>query len=380
MPHQPAPPGADRETRVSVLLVMGTRPEIIKLAPVYWALRDEHPDSDPIVVLTGQHDEHARELCAELDMPVDVDFGIQADRPAALLGRCLESLDALIVERQPSIVVVQGDTSSTLAGAIAGFYGGVPVAHVEAGLRTGDLAAPFPEEGNRKLITAISAMHFPPTESALQRLLAEDVSADRIALVGNTVVDAVRHIAGVTESGPRAAGVHVLVTIHRRENWGAPFERMCVAIRDLVLERNALRCTFVMHPNPALQERARAILGDVGRIELLLPMGYTRFVELLKSADVILTDSGGIQEEAVSLEKPLVVLRRSTERAEGVEQGVAVLGGDTGHELASDVDAALALDISAHRDLYGDGTAGRRIAAAVASGRIGAALDPIAAS
>lgn len=362
---------------MSILLVMGTRPEIIKLAPVYWALRDEHPESDPVVVLTGQHAQHARDLCAELDMPADVDFGIQADRPSVLLGRCLERLDALIVERQPSKVCVQGDTSSTLAGAIAGFYGGVPVAHVEAGLRTGDLSAPFPEEGNRKLITAIAAMHFPPTESAVRRLLAEDVSRERIALVGNTVVDAVRHIAAISDSRARADGVHAVVTIHRRENWGAPFERMCVAIRDLVLERKDLSCSFVMHPNPALQERARAILGDVGRIELLLPMGYTKFVELLKSADVILTDSGGIQEEAVSLEKPLVVLRRSTERAEGVEQGVAVLGGDTGHDLAGDVDTALALDLSADRDLYGDGTAGRRIAAALASGRIESALDAL---
>lgn len=362
---------------MSVMLVMGTRPEIIKLAPVYWALRDHHPGSEPVVVLTGQHGQHARDLCAELEMPVHHDLGIQCSRPSELLGRSVQKLDDLIVEIEPTMVAVQGDTSSTLAGAIAAFYAGVPVAHVEAGLRTGDLAAPFPEEGNRKLIAAVAAMHFPPTGSARDRLVAENVDPGLIALVGNTVVDAVRHIAAASEERTRPAGVHAVVTIHRRENWGAPFDRLCGAIRELVLERADLSCSFVMHPNPALQQRAREILGDLERVELLLPMGYLAFVALLKSADVILTDSGGIQEEAVSLEKPLVVLRRSTERAEGVEQGIAVLGGDTGHDLAANVDTALGLDISADRDLYGDGTAGRRIARALTSGRVADALDAL---
>lgn len=353
-----------------VLVVMGTRPEIIKLAPIVWAMRRNHPEHELTVVLTGQHEHHARELCAELDVPFDHDLGIRVDRPAVLLGRATEALDELIRERTPDVVCVQGDTTSTLAGALAGFYSMLPVAHVEAGLRTGDLSAPFPEEGNRKIIGAFGAMHFAPTEIAVKRLLAEDVDPETIVLAGNTVVDAVRFVASSVTPADRMGEVHAIVTIHRRENWGEPFEVMCRAVRGLVESRPELGVSFVMHPNPALQERARAVLGEVERVRLLQPMGYRSFVGLLSSADVILTDSGGIQEEAVSLERPLVVLRRSTERTEGVDAGVAILAAPGGVGLGDSVDEALALDLSADTDLYGDGHAGERIARALVSGRI----------
>lgn len=356
-----------------VMIVMGTRPEIIKLAPIVWAIRDNHPEHELTVVLSGQHEAHARDHCAALDVEWDADLGIRVDRPAVLLGRCTEALDEIIQERKPDVMCVQGDTTTTLAGALAGFYAQLPVAHVEAGLRTGDLSAPFPEEGNRKIIGAFASMHLAPTQSAIDKLLAEDVDPETIVLAGNTVVDAVRKVAAEAEPADHPGELHAVVTIHRRENWGEPFELMCNSVRKLVESRPELGVSFVMHPNPALQERAKAVLGETERVQLLQPMGYLAFVSLLASADVILTDSGGIQEEAVSLAKPLVVLRRSTERTEGVDAGVAVLAGAGGIGLDESVDEALALDLSADRDLYGDGKAGERIARALVSGRIGEA-------
>jgi UDP-N-acetylglucosamine 2-epimerase (non-hydrolysing) len=213
-------------------------------------------------------------------------------------------------------------------------------------------------------------MHFAPTQTAVDRLLAEDVDPEDVVIAGNTVVDAVRKVASEAEPAEHPGELHAVVTIHRRENWGEPFELMCESVRKLVESRPELGVSFVMHPNPALQERARAVLGETDRVRLLQPMGYLAFVGLLTSADVILTDSGGIQEEAVSLEKPLVVLRRSTERTEGVDSGVAVLAGAGGIGLDDSMDEALALDLSADRDLYGDGRTGERIAKALVTGHI----------
>ncbi|MBA4370064.1 MAG: UDP-N-acetylglucosamine 2-epimerase (non-hydrolyzing) [Coriobacteriaceae bacterium] len=355
---------------MSIAVVMGTRPEIIKLAPVVWALQDRHPARSVRTLLTGQHGTFAHDLCAELGIPVDEDLGIQCDHPSELLGRAVQGADAWLRRIGAEAVVVQGDTTSVLAGALAGFYRRLPVAHVEAGLRTGDLTRPFPEEGNRRLVGGIARMHFAPTELARRRLLAENVDPARIVVVGNTVVDAVRRFAGGAASGREPGTRRALVTIHRRESWGGEFEDLCLGVADLADAEPDLHVDFVMHPNPALQSRARETLGHADRIRLLEPMTYVPFVQLLASADVVLTDSGGIQEESVSLGKPLVVLREVTERPEGVSAGVAFIGGVTREGLARAAEDALALGETSDRDLYGDGRAGERIADMLAAGRM----------
>lgn len=353
-----------------VALVMGTRPEIIKLAPVVWALESDFPQVERYVVLTGQHGENAHRFCDELRVSVDTDLGRSSDRPAALLGECVAELDRLFGEVVPDVVVVQGDTSSTLAGALAGFYRGIPVAHVEAGLRTGDLARPFPEEGNRRLVGAVTGLHFAPTQHAHEKLMAENIDPRIVALVGNTVVDAVRQVASAAGTAEGRDRLRVVVTMHRRESWGPEYEDLCRGVSDLVASREEADVVFVMHPNPALQARARGVLGDNERIELCLPMGYLDFVSLLSSADLILTDSGGIQEEAVSLGIPLVVLRETTERPEGLTGRAAVLGGVSRESVVLAAERALALGPAADRDLYGDGAAGERIAAMLVAGRV----------
>ncbi len=352
-----------------VAVVMGTRPEIIKLAPVVWALAEGHPDVDTRILLTGQHGGFAQELCTELGLPVDRDLGIMAPHPSELLSRAVAGVDTWIEETGPDVVVVQGDTTTVLAGALAGFYRRLPVAHVEAGLRTRDLSRPFPEEANRRLVGAIAAMHFPPTAGSRDALLSEAVDPATIVVVGNTVVDAVRRYAVDRDrgaGGPRRA----LVTIHRRESWGPEFENLCLGVADLVDAEPDLHVDFVMHPNPALQARAGETLGHADRIRLLRPMTYVPFVRLLSAADIVLTDSGGIQEEAASLGTPLVVLREVTERPEGVEAGAAFMGGVTREGLVAGVAAALGAGRSAPRDLYGDGRAGARIADMLVAGRM----------
>ncbi|TLM70024.1 MAG: UDP-N-acetylglucosamine 2-epimerase (non-hydrolyzing) [Actinobacteria bacterium] len=350
-------------------VVMGTRPEIIKLAPVVWALAERHPDVECRVLLTGQHGRFAHELCAELGVPVHDDLEVMAPHPGDLLARAVSGCDGWIEAERPDAVVVQGDTTSVLAGALAAFYRKVPVAHVEAGLRTGDLTRPFPEEANRRLVGGIAAMHFAPTAGARDALLAEAVPSEAIVVVGNTVVDAVRRYA-VSDAARGPGERRALVTIHRRESWGTEFEQLCLGVADLADAEPDLRVDFVMHPNPALQARARETLGHADRIRLLQPMTYVPFVELLSAADVVLTDSGGIQEEAASLGTPLVVLREVTERPEGVAAGAAFLGGVTREGLASAVEEALAAGRGDARDLYGDGHAGERIADMLAAGRM----------
>jgi len=344
----------------AVVLVAGSRPEIIKLAPVMWSLRESFTGIDSRFVLTGQHADTARALAAELLLHVDDDLGISAKTPGAFLGRAVDSLSEVFATTRPSLVVVQGDTASTLAGALAGFYAGIPVAHIEAGLRSGRLDAPFPEEANRRLISTLASLHFAPTKSAVRALEGEGVQSDSIHLVGNTVVDAVRKMHRDLRRDPEVP--YALVTIHRRENWETAFGAICAELPGLAVA-NGWRVRFVLHPNPELQKRARRLLGSCTNIELLQPMGYRDFLDEVGSAAVILTDSGGIQEEAVALARPLVVLRDVTERPEGLERGVSVLAGTSGLGLVGTCDSALSQDRTSTRDTYGDGRAGERIAA-----------------
>lgn len=364
-----------------VVIVMGTRPEAIKLAPLVLATRDT-PGVEPRVLATGQHKEVFEDI---LDL-----FGFRADlkadvmRPgqslAALSARCLEAFDGLLAEAEPDVVVVQGDTTTAAMGALAAFYAGIPVWHVEAGLRTRTPRLPFPEEMNRRLIGRIAEIHLAPTSRPRANLLAEGISGDDIVVTGNTGIDAFlsavrmrdhfvdRDLAAVAD-GPWPL---VVATTHRRENWGQGIRRIAGALHDLLERFPDLRVVHAAHPNPAVRADVEAVLGAHPRAVIAAPVGYGDFSRLLSKATVIISDSGGIQEEAPSLGVPVLVARTETERQEGVEAGVAQLVGTDralivreATRLVEDPDARAAVARIANP--YGDGRAAARIAAMMAA-------------
>jgi UDP-N-acetylglucosamine 2-epimerase (non-hydrolysing) len=348
-------------TKTRILTVMGTRPEVIKLAPVVIAARSRPDEFDTFVVTTGQHREMLQQMLAVFRIAVDVD---------------LNGLHDVIGQVKPDWVVVQGDTTTTLAGALAAFYQQVPVAHVEAGLRTYDKRHPFPEEMNRRLTTQIADAHFAPTTLSRDRLLLEGVSEKAIWTTGNTGIDALFLILGSSdgEIAPKLAGERrLLITAHRRENQGEPMRQICRAVLRLVDEFSDLRVIYPVHLSPAVRETVLPLLDDHRRIELLEPLEYRRFVEEMGRAHLILTDSGGIQEEAPSLGKPVLVMRETTERPEGVEAGTARLIGTDEERIYSET-ASLLSDDDAYKEMaqarnpYGDGRASERILAALSDG------------
>ncbi|TVP77274.1 MAG: UDP-N-acetylglucosamine 2-epimerase (non-hydrolyzing) [Gemmatimonadales bacterium] len=372
-------------TRPRVVVLVGTRPEAIKMAPVVRALREGLPGAETVLLATGQHDELLLRALAPFDLVPDRNLSImeegQGVRDVAL--RCLELLPPVLDELDPALLLVQGDTASVFFGAVGAFLGQVPVGHVEAGLRSGDLSRPFPEEGFRRMVSAVASLHFAPTARAATTLRGEGIPGDRIHHTGNTVVDALHqmdrsgravenpHLAdllGRVEDGSRPLA---LVTLHRRESFGAPMERAMTAVRTLAESRSDLEVVYPVHPNPAVGGPARRILGDHPRIHLAEPLSYPDLVAALARADLVLTDSGGIQEEAPSFGVPLLVLREVTERPEGVEAGVAELVG-TDPELILRRGLALLAEDRKGRALrrmknpYGDGKAAWRIAAVVA--------------
>jgi len=367
---------------------MGTRPEAIKMAPVVRAL-EAHPQLEPWVVNTGQH----REL---IDQVIDL-FAIRVDRNlevmqanqtlASLTARLIERIDLMLVADKPDMLLVQGDTTTVLTGALAGFYRGIPVGHVEAGLRTGDLAAPFPEEANRRLTSPIASLHFPPTTTARDHLLAENVPEDQVVVTGNTVIDALewevarqREPTVRTELDAQLAQLvgddlpkkpFVLVTGHRRESFGGGFDQICEALLSLAETFADHLFVYPVHLNPNVQEIVHAQLGATPNIRLVGPQPYRQFVALLDRCRLVLTDSGGVQEEAPSLGKPVLVMRDTTERPEGIEAGTVRLVGTDALVIVREV-SRLLTDESAYRQMaevanpYGDGQAARRIVAAVA--------------
>ncbi|MEX3555375.1 MAG: UDP-N-acetylglucosamine 2-epimerase (non-hydrolyzing) [Burkholderia gladioli] len=353
-----------------VAVVLGTRPEAIKMAPLVHALsQSEH--LEPIVIATAQH----REM---LDQVLDIfaikpDYDLDLMRPnqslAGLTSRLITSLDEVVKEIGATALLVQGDTTSVLAASLVSFYNNIPVGHVEAGLRTGDMRNPFPEEMNRVVTGRLARWHFAPTQSAAQNLINEGMTADSVFMTGNTVIDALfeacRHPMKVPRQGADGRKM-MLVTTHRRENFGDPLRRICMAIVEL-LERNPLLdVLFPVHPNPNVSSVVRSILGDHPRGDLCAPLDYLSFVAAMEAADIVLSDSGGVQEEAPALGKPVLVLREETERPEAVSFGVAAL---VGTETASIVDKAQSLltDPVAYAAMargaspYGDGQAARRI-------------------
>lgn len=358
-----------------VLVVFGTRPEAIKLAPVIREMARRGRGLAPVVCVSGQHRELLAQVLALFKIRPAYDLAIMRDRQRlsdVTIG-ILRGLERVVGQERPDWLMVQGDTTTALAAALAAHHHRIPVAHVEAGLRTGDLRQPFPEELNRRLIDAGAAALFAPTNVAADNLRREGVPISRIRVTGNTGIDAL--LAVTRRAGRRRArrpGPRLLVaTLHRRESFGAPLKQMCLALRDIVHQYPDVRLVVSVHPNPQVRIVMRAVLGGQPRIALRPPLDYRRFVELLEHSDLILTDSGGLQEEAPSLGKPVLVLRNVTDRPEAVSAGTARLAGTA---RAGIVRAAMALldDPRAYaamigrRNPYGDGQASRRIVDALA--------------
>lgn len=361
-----------------VLVVFGTRPEAIKLFPLIHALR-AHPGFDTRVVVTAQHRAMLDQVLAFAGIVPDIDLNIMTAGQSldALTARLLDALGPVFDAEQPDRVIVQGDTATAMVAALAAYYRKVPVAHVEAGLRSHDIYHPWPEEVNRKIVASIADLHFAPTRTAADALLAENVPPSRVQVTGNTVIDALhlarqRIAADPTRTqaldvlAERFAGKRILlVTTHRRENFGGGMDGIARAIARIA-ERDDIGIVFPVHPNPQVRGVMEAMLGDHPRVALLDPQDYPQFVRLLDLCYLVLTDSGGVQEEAPGLGKPVLVLRETTERPEGVAAGTARLIGSDENRIVTEVTRLLD-DPAAHAAMarahnpFGDGHASARI-------------------
>jgi UDP-N-acetylglucosamine 2-epimerase (non-hydrolysing) len=359
---------------IKVITVFGTRPEAIKLAPVIRQLRARPDVFQSKVCVTGQHREMVDQVIDLFSIRPDFDLNLMqhGQRLAGFAARALAELDVLFHDERPDIVVVQGDTTTTLAASLAAFYNRAEVAHVEAGLRSFDNHAPFPEETNRTLTTHVADLHFAPTERAGKNLLREGVQPEKIFVTGNTIVDALQDITARLDSGqlqpslggrfPNLPARFILVTAHRRENQGEGVRDIFLAIRDLTCRAPDLDFIFPVHLNPEVLGPAHEILGNLPRVHLLPPVDYVSFVWLMKHCTSILTDSGGIQEEAASLGKQVLVMRDVTERPEAVESGWAQLVGTDRDRIIPAVLGTLHMqEVERAPNPFGDGTAASKI-------------------
>jgi len=353
-------------TVMKLLAVVGTRPEAIKMAPVVQRLRKER-GCEIVLCATAQHREMLDQVLRLFQLTPDVDLDLMRpdQTPNALAARVFAGMDEVLARLTPDWLLVQGDTTTAMAASIAAFHRRVRVGHVEAGLRTGDFEHPFPEEMNRRVVDLVSQANFAPTRRAVRALGAEDVPDEKIFLTGNTVVDALSEIAG--RDGRIAEEDLVLITAHRRESFGGPLEGIVRAIGRLAASFPATRFVHVTHPNPNVRSVVRRNEG-LPNVSLLDPVDYLELVRLMRRARLILTDSGGIQEEAPTFGKPVLVLRRKTERPEGIEAGLARLVGTDEEEIFEQARRLLS-DGKARREMtgatnpYGDGRASERIAA-----------------
>ena len=360
----------------TILVVFGTRPEAIKLCPVVLYLRRNHPELSVKVCVTAQH-RHLLDQVLEI-FQVHPDYDLNCMRPGQSLfqstANILSALERVLVKEKPQLVLVQGDTTTTFCGALAGFYAHIPVGHVEAGLRTGDPQEPFPEEVNRVLTGRIASLHFAATDWAAQNLLAEGISPSAITVTGNTGIDAVLYIRDRIRQGLRIPQVLdidparklIMVTAHRRESFGNGFEQICTALAELA-QRPDVQIVYPVHPNPNVQDPVNRYLRKCSRISLVEPMDYVSFVAMLMQSSFVLTDSGGIQEEAPSLGKPVLIMRDKTERPEGVTAGTAKLVGANAGRIVAECNRLLD-DTHAYQAMawahnpYGDGRACARVA------------------
>lgn len=363
-----------------VMVVYGTRPEAIKLAPVVRELRASE-DLEPVVVVTGQHREMLDQVNSFFGIEPDVDLDLMShgSSVSSIARRVLAAMEDLLVEQAPDAVVVQGDTTSAFAASLASFLAGVPVVHVEAGLRTGDLASPFPEEANRRLTAVVTRLHLAPTSTARANLEREGIDPATIVVTGNTVVDALHWAVEqpAEHTDPRVAGLGeqrglVLVTTHRRESWGDRMVAAMSGLGDVARAHPELDFLLPLHRNRVVREAVTASLGERPNVLLTEPLAYAEFAHVMKRSLLIVTDSGGVQEEAPSLGKPVLVLRDTTERPEGVDAGTVRLVGTERdvvrrevERLLTDTDAYTAMARAVNP--YGDGRAAARSVEAIRS-------------
>ena len=370
-----------------VMMVFGTRPEAIKMAPLYHALKALPDTFETMLCVTAQHRQMLDQVLKVFEITPDIDLNLM--KPGQDLfdvtTSVLMGMRDVLRQHKPDALLVHGDTSTTLATAMAGFYLDVPVGHVEAGLRTHDLQAPFPEEFNRQVASKVTRWHFAPTEFSRKNLLAERVPEASITVTGNTVIDALFWVLGRIDADTQRRGAithflneqlsfdwqhqrFVLMTGHRRENFGDGFLQICHALKDLASHYPAVQFVYPVHLNPNVQQPVNAILAALPNVHLIAPLDYEPFVYLLKHSHIVLTDSGGIQEEAPSLGKPVLVMRDVTERPEAIEAGtVRLVGADHDRIVANvaellDNEASYA-DMSRAHNPYGDGKACERIIA-----------------
>lgn len=366
--------------QLKTLCVFGTRPEAIKMAPLALALQAD-PRFDARVCVTGQHREMLDQVLELFELVPDVDLSIMQPGQdlTDVTTAILQGMKTVLTEQRPDVVLVHGDTATTFAATLAAYYQQVPVAHVEAGLRTGNLYSPWPEEANRKLTGALAAWHYAPTERSQRNLLEEGVAPENVQVTGNTVVDALLEVVEKLETNPALQAQFrdqfafldddrrmVLVTGHRRESFGGGFERICRALRTIASRHPDVQIVYPVHLNPQVQEPVNRLLADIDNVHLIEPLDYLPFVYLMNRAHLILTDSGGIQEEAPSLGKPVLVMRDTTERPEAVEAGTVKLVGTDVDAITGALDTLLG-DAEAYRQMsrahnpYGDGQACLRI-------------------
>lgn len=366
--------------KIKVMTVFGTRPEAIKMAPIVLELA-KHPDKiTPVVAVTAQHREMLDQVLKLFNIKPDYDLDIMAQGQTLfdITTKAMQGLDKVLTAEKPDIVLVHGDTTTTFAGALAAYYHQIPVGHVEAGLRTHNIYSPFPEEMNRKLTGCIAALNFAPTETSEHNLLSENVPAESIFVTGNTVIDALHHtvrddfafsdelLQKIDFKNKRI----ILVTTHRRENLGEPMRHVYKALRQLTEEFDDVEVVFPVHKNPKVREVVNEELGGLDKVHLIDPLDYEPFANLMHRAHLILTDSGGVQEEAPALGKPVLVLRDTTERPEAVEAGTVKLIGTDRDRVYNEARELLTNKAEYNRmaaavNPYGDGKAAARIIKAV---------------
>jgi len=372
-----------------ILSIFGTRPEAIKMAPVILRLRDLPEVFETLVCVTAQHREMLDQMLELFRIQPDIDLNLIQENQelAALTETALREVTRVLKDLRPEFLLVQGDTTTAMATALAGFYEGIPVGHVEAGLRTWNPRNPFPEESNRRIITSVASTHFAPTRRAREALLREGCASQSVFLTGNTGVDALqmvlaentllprpdREAARPASPGARGAGKTILVTVHRRENFGRPLHNICAALKTLARRNPGIEMVFPVHLNPNLRGPVLSALTGCEGIRLLTPLAYPELLRLLDRCTLVLTDSGGLQEEAPALGKPVLVLRRETERPEVIEAGVARLV-ETEEEKIVEAVEALLHDPELYRTMsgpanpFGDGRAAERIVEVLRTG------------
>ena len=368
-----------------IIFIFGTRPETIKLAPLYHYFNKHSPDLESIVAVTGQHKEMLKQALDLFEINPKYDFALMKPNQSLsdLTASIFKKVSSLLIEEKPDLVITQGDTTTTFVATMASFYEGIPIAHVEAGLRSFNNYSPFPEESNRKMVTILADYHFAPTKSSMKNLLDEGIKNEDVIISGNTVIDALKIIEKkLSNSSQRqkyidyfmeSYGINfaiekkrILITGHRRESFGEGFENICQAIKKIAIMNPDIEIIFPVHLNPNVQEPVFKVLEGIDNVFLIDPQDYEPFIFLMINANIILTDSGGVQEEAPSLGKPVLVMRENTERPEGIEAGTAMLVGTDINKITNSVQELLDNE-SAYEKManavnpYGDGHASKYI-------------------